>query len=446
MSTVLSFNAPVGTDGYKTDHRRQYPDGLERVDANFTPRSTKYASFKAPFYEDEIVHFGLQAYIKQFLIRDFGIFFELPKEVAVSRYKRIIDAYLGKDKVPMGHIEALHDLGYLPLRIQAIPEGECVKVRTPLSIFWNTHPDFGWLPNFLETIYSTYNWGPCTSATTAREYRKLLEYYCHITGGDQNFVDFQAHDFSFRGMFGPEAAMMSGGAHLTAFKGTDTIPALPWLEEFYNADVEKELVGCSVPATEHSVMCAGGIESERDTFKRLLELYPEGVVSVVSDTWDYWKVLRETLPSLKDDILARNGTLVIRPDSGNPIDIIAGTGIRVPDYFEFTPLEIYDSVLFKGLTHFCHLDQWYEAYQLEAEPYKTRYRKCDYHPQMDGSLQLLWDTFGGHQTHTCFRVLDSHIGLIYGDSITHERCADILERMRYKGFCSTCVVFGIGLT
>jgi nicotinamide phosphoribosyltransferase len=166
---------------------------------------------------------------------------------------------------------------------------------------------------------------PCTSATIARQYRKILDKYAAETSSTPDFVNWQAHDFSMRGMAGIEASLISGMGHLLSFTGTDTIPAIDVLERYYHADSDAELIGGSVAATEHSVMCMGTTEGEFDTFKRLIcDLYPKGIVSIVSDTWDLWKVLTDYLPRLKNEISSREGRVVIRPDSGDPVDIICG--------------------------------------------------------------------------------------------------------------------------
>jgi nicotinamide phosphoribosyltransferase len=266
-----------------------------------------------------------------------------------------------------------------------------------MLIIFNTHPDFFWLTNYLESVMSSYLWKPTTSATTARAYRKILDHYAKKTGTAAEFVQFQGHDFSFRGMSNPEDAALSGAGHLLSFVGTDSVLAIDLLEQYYGADAEKELVGCSVPATEHSVMCMGSKESEIDTFRRLInEVYPSGIVSIVSDTWDFWRVVTEYVATLKSDILARNGKVVIRPDSGDPVKIICGD------------------------------------------------EESRYLPAFKGAVECLWDIFGGTITETGHKLLDSHIGLIYGDSITPQRAIAILEGLESKGFASGNVVFGIG--
>jgi len=391
------------TDGYKVDHRSQYPTGTELVNSNWTPRSTKYAA-KVDGVDDRIVVFGYQAFILDYIIDEWSrTFFNQPKETVLQAYKRRINGYLGPDAITFDHIEALHDLGYMPISIRALPEGEKTFARIPHLVVENTLPEFFWITNFLESVMSCELWRPTTSATTARKYRKVLDKYCELTGGDPSFVDWQGHDFSFRGMGGRHDAASSGAGHLLSFTGTDTIPAIDFLETFYGANCDKELIGGSVPATEHSVMCMGTKESEIETFRRLItETYPKGVVSIVSDTWDFWQVVTEYLPALKPEILARTGgfpvdRVVIRPDSGDPVKIICGN----PNAEEGTP-------------------------------------------EYKGAIECLWNTFGGTLSSKGYKVLDPHIGLIYGDSITLDRCQDICQQLMDKGFASTNVVLGIG--
>ncbi|MDO6490086.1 MULTISPECIES: nicotinate phosphoribosyltransferase [unclassified Cellulophaga] len=386
------MNPLLYTDGYKVDHRRQYPEGTTLVYSNWTPRKSRIDAI------EEVVFFGLQYFIKKYIIEDFNTnFFGKPKKEIAEKYSRRINNYLGPNSVGIKHIEDLHDLGYLPMVIKALPEGSSVPIRVPMMTMYNTLPEFFWLTNYFETILSTTIWMPCTSATIAKQYRKILDKYAEETSTVPEFVDWQGHDFSMRGIAGMEAAVMSASGHLLSFSGTDTIPAIDFLEEYYNANSDTELVGGSVAATEHSVMCMGTNTGEEETFKRLItEVYPNGIVSIVSDTWDLWKVLTEYLPNLKEEVLARDGKVVIRPDSGDPADIICGNP--------------------NG---------------------KTKEEK-------KGVIELLWEIFSGKTNSKGYKELDPHIGAIYGDSITTERATDICERLKQKGFASTNVVLGIG--
>src|ERR1041385_3849981 len=238
------------TDGYKVDHRRQYPKNTVKVYSNLTPRKSRVPGV------DSIVFFGLTYFIKDVVIEEFKkTFFSPPKADVVKKYKRRLDNYLGPNDITYAHIESLHDLGYLPVTIKGLPEGALVKTGVPVLTITNEIGEFFWVPNFLETILSCELWPMCTSATTAFNYRLVFDSYALKTTGSTDFSStFQAHDFSFRGLVGRQAPPMIGAGHLTAFAGTDTIPAIDFLEEFYNADSDKELVGASVAATEHSVM------------------------------------------------------------------------------------------------------------------------------------------------------------------------------------------------
>lgn len=285
-------------DFYKTGHGPQYPRGTESVYSNLTPRSNKYAT------TERITVFGIHSFIAKRLIKDFNEnFFKQPLAKVLKKYQRRMDNALGKGVVTCGHIKELHDLGYLPLKIKALPEGVSVKPLIPVMTMINTLPQFFWLTNYLETIVSCEVWQPMTNMSVAREFFTILSDYAELTGVDPEIVKIQAHDFSMRGMAGLEAAAASGAAHMAAgFTGTDCVPAIDYLEDWYFADSDKEIVGCSVPATEHSVMCMGTKEDELATFKRILDLYPAGIKSIVSDTWNLWKVLTEYAPALREEI------------------------------------------------------------------------------------------------------------------------------------------------
>ena len=402
----MYLNPLMAIDFYKADHRRQYPEGTEYVYSNFTPRSAHHASQSVlADFDNRVVFFGLQGFIKHFLIDTWNReFFQREKQFVVAQYKRRMDASLGLDAVPVEHIEQLHDLGYLPIRIKALPEGSRVNLRVPMLTIVNTDPRFFWLTNYLETVLSAELWKPCTNATIAYEYKRLLNRYAIETGADQDFVMLQGHDFSCRGMSGIYDATQSGAGHLLSFIGTDVVSAIDYLIEYYDADETREVVGVSVPATEHSVMCMGSQESELNTFKRLVtEVYPQGIISIVSDTWDFWRVITEYAQTLKNEILSRRvnalglAKVVFRPDSGDPVKILCGD-----------PEAPKDSPAYKG------------------------------------AVECLWEIFGGSLTEKGYKQLHERVGLIYGDSITLQRAQEILAQLKAKGFSSTNVVFGIG--
>ena len=381
-------------DFYKISHREQYPDLTEVVYSTWTPRASRMNGV------NEVVAFGFQAFVKNYLIDFFNEnFFSRSKEDVVNEYARIIKNALGVERPDTHHIEDLHDLGHLPLKIKALPEGTLVPLRVPMLTIENTDPRFYWLTNYIETLASCELWQPATSATIAHEYRKILDKYALETAGSTEFVAFQGHDFSMRGMSSLQSAMASGAGHLLSFVGTDTIPALSYAESFYNANVEDAangyILGTSIPATEHSVQCAYG-NDDKYIENMISKVYPAGFVSIVSDGYDFWDVIGRVIPSLKDQIMARDGKVVIRPDSGDPVKIICGDP--------------------EGKT------------ELERK----------------GAIEALWDIFGGQVTAEGYKVLDEHIGLIYGDAITLRRCEEICEQLKQKGFASINCVFGIG--
>jgi len=345
---------------------------------------------------------GMQHFILDYLINEWNdTFFSKPKEKCVKYYKRIVSKGLAYD-VDCSHIEQLHDLGYLPIRIKSLPEGSFVPYGVPMFTIVNTLDDFYWVTNMLETVISDEMWLPITSATSYMWYRKNSLKYSELTCNDNSFVPFQNHDFSMRGMQGRHSAAISGFASIAMGSlGTDTIPAIMLAEDYYGA-TDEDQIAYSVNASEHSVQSAAIGETdyvdEYEPFKRLItEVYPNGIVSLVSDTRDFWKVVTETVPRLKDIILSRNGKLVIRPDSGDPVEIICGKQMDNP----VTPEE-------KGL------------------------------------IQCLWETFGGRVNSKGYMELDPHIGAIYGDSINTTRQDQIMSRLMDKGFASNNIVFGVG--
>lgn len=386
-------NPMINSDFYKIPHRVQYPEGTECVYSTWTPRRSLVEGV------NEVVAFGFQGFIKKFLIEYFndGFFFR-PKEEVLAEYERFITYTLGKEYANPDHIAKLWDLQYLPIKIKAVSEGTLIPIRVPMLTIESTHRDFFWLTNYLETMMSAELWMPTTSATLALQFRKILEKKAKETSDDYLMaLAFMAHDFHMRGASGVDAARrLIGPGHLLSFSGTDTMPAIDYMEKYYNANIETELVGSSVPATEHSVMCANG-QDEYEVFKRLItKVHPTGIVSIVSDTWDFWGIIEHVLPRLKDIIEKRDGKVVIRPDSGNPEKILCGD----PD--------------------------------------------SDNEFARKGLIRCLYEIFGGKVNSKGFIELAPCIGAIYGDAITIERCTNITNNLERQGFAGTNVVFGIG--
>ncbi len=428
--------ASMQKDVYKEFHSRAYHPDVSEVYANFTSRSGKLSNIEN---NDKVAFVGLQYFIKSYLLEEWSEFFKADKATAVANHKRIMSSMLGYT-VDVKYLEDLHDLGYLPLKIKALPEGMLVPYLVPPMTIVNTKAGFQWLTNMIETVLSCENWPIQTSTTTSVAYLKVFKEFAQKTGMPMEFVPFQGHDFSFRGMFGKHAAAMSGFGHLASgLVGTDTIPAVLFAEKYYGANVDKELVGSSVDATEHSVTCSWIMEGEIEFFKYLMkEQSPKGILSVVSDTWDFWTLVTDYLPQLKSEIMARDGTLVIRPDSGDPVKVLTGYKVSpVSDYKELfeTQKEAEKEAILNG----------FEAYRFNGQYYglednnTIELMECE----VKGLIECLWDIFGGTTTSKGYKLLDDHIGAIYGDAITLIRQRQILQRLMDKGFASK-VVLGIG--
>jgi nicotinamide phosphoribosyltransferase len=460
------MNPFLATDGYKTGHHKMYPQGTTLVYSNFTPRSNKYA----PKGCDKVVSFGQQMVMQQIHELFNTYFFKRSWSVVGEEIKREYSLYLNED-YNTDHIYELWKLGYLPIRVKAIKEGTLVPIGVPVLTIVNTNSDFYWLTNFLETLISTLLWKALTSATIANSFRNLLLEKARESDIENlGFVDYQAHDFSMRGMDSLGAVVSSGIGHALSFLGFDGLPVIHGARKYYD---ELGAVGHSINATEHSVMCAGGDENELETFRYLMKQFPTGNLSIVSDTWDLWKVLTIILPTLKEEILTRDGKVVIRPDSGDPVEIICGKNTRtiVADSYEDF-LEEAEEILHEELTDQTPhgecggdiSDRFYydgKLYDVNYKPDWNRYDKQYYfienfggnkttakelevNPADKGVIELLWDLFGGTINKQGYKVLDPHIGAIYGDSINRDRAERICERLMEKGFATTNMVFGIG--
>lgn len=464
----MKLHAASVTDGYKLSHGAMYADGTTKVYSNLTPRSDKiYRRNCTPFYDGQLVWVGAQGAVQE-IKEMWDAFFASPKEQVVGRFARRMAGYLGGYEPAVKAIAELHDVGYLPLQFKSLPEGSKVSFGIPVMTVTNILPQFYWLTNYLETVISDLTWKTATNATIAAEYKAICKHYAQLTGTDDFTVSIQCHDFSMRGMSGPEDAARAGFAHLTQFIGTDTLPAMDFAQDYYDAK-DDELIAISVPATEHAVATSNILKIEADltvdapgyTGQRLeaeqqfmydliTRKFPTGIVSYVADSFDFWAVLTDILPNLKDVILTREasnvapGKLVIRPDSGDPVEVVCGLR-QVPEGANLTDecLESdYDVIEQDG--KFYRFETDYEWSYGESYIKGVELLEEVSEAEVKGAIQLLWETFGGTETATGHKLLDSHIGLIYGDSITTKRAEEILRRLADKGFASGNVVFGVG--
>lgn len=392
MFNTINRNPILWTDGYKLCHKDQYPDHTNWVYETWTPRMSRIEGVT------HVAFWGLQGALSEMTQSFDEYFFSKPENEVVSQYEEAIHNIFEITNPNFAkthnseHIRALHRLGYLPIKIKALSEGSLVPIGVPMFTIENTHPSFFWLPGYLETQLSSYIWSPMTSATIANLYKRILTKYADQTS-DSSKVETQAGDFSMRGMSSPESAYRTGGGHLLSFRVSATVSVKDYLQTYYNA---KKDVLIYTPSTEHSVMCSYG-ENEVEAFRHLItNVYPSGNIAIVSDTYDLWNVVDNVLPQLKETILNRDGKVTIRPDSGDPILIVCGD-----------------------------------------KDGKTETIK-------KGIVERLYELFGGTTNSKGYKELDSHIGVVYGDSITPDRAEQICDRLMKKGFASTNVILGIG--
>lgn len=392
------------SDGYKTSHKRMLAPGTTRLYGTWIPRSLKYA---APGI-NQVVSFGQQLAVRWLHDEFEENFFNQSSNVAM-KFAKDMSMYLGAP-YDADHFKALHALQYLPVKIKALPEGIETPVNIPHQTFINTVDGFGWLTLYLETIISSLSWKSSTSATLALRYKRNAVEWVNKTDSDNLWlVDYMCHDFSARGL-DPFSMLASGLGHATSHRGSDTLIVIPGARYFYG-ESEDEVCINSVNASEHSVSTTKIFTvGEKQMIIDWLREFPTGILSIVADTFDLWKLLTEYIadPEVKALILARDGKLVIRPDSGDPVDIICG--------------EVRELVSI-----------------VQNSDTKDLYR-----PKDRGVVEILWDIFGGDISKEGYKRLDPHIGAIYGDSINLERQIQIYDRLAKKGFAATNIILGVG--
>ena len=369
------------SDTYKHTHPRMYPQNLTKLVSYLTPRKNMSPAFP------NMVFFGLQAFILDYLITGFNEqFFDLPINEVEREYKRYMDVQIGIENTEWPKIKALHELGYLPLEIRALPEGSVVNMGIPVVEMTNTHPDFAWVVQWVECILQAELWAPCAYATIGKAYHDLAKkYYSETTGGADPFMAMA--DFGMRGMSCMEDSIRTSASWLLSFNKTSTIPALPYIDKYYGANCARYGIGKGAVSVEHSVVAAwyALYGEEKSLIKKLLTVdYPNTSFSYVADTYDYWYNVDVVIPSLKDEIMAHNGKLLIRPDSGDMVKIVIRT------------------------------------------------------------VQKLWDDFGGTVNAKGYKELDPHVGVILGDGCTLNKVYEVYEILKQLGFAANNVVFGVG--
>lgn len=371
----MKTNLILATDSYKLNHWHQYPQDTEAVYSYFEAREgAKY---------DSTVFFGLQYIIKRYLAGQVVSFED------VSEARELAAAHFGSNDLfnyrGWSHIVADHG-GRLPLRIRAVPEGTPVPVGNVMMTVENACPECYWLTNAMESLL-THVWYPSTVATLSRETLGMIGRWLDETALSRDGLQFKLHDFGYRGASSHETAALGGCAHLVNGLGTDTLPAMLLARDYYGAPLDG--LAYSVPATEHSVMTAEGREGEQEIVARLLREYPTGILSIVADSYDIYGFVQRLGTVHKDAVMARDGKVVVRPDS-------------------VTPQHPTPEALTAAL-----MDQMYHL-------------------------------FGGHANSKGYRVLDEHVGMLWGDGIDPEGINRILAELALHSFSAENMVFGMG--
>jgi nicotinamide phosphoribosyltransferase len=368
MQTITtSSNILLHTDSYKPSHWKQYPKGTEYVYSFFESRGGEFPS---------TTFFGLQYIIKKYLMG--GVV--TPEKIKEA--KELLALHFGRPDIfnseGWEYILREHG-GRLPVRIRAVKEGAKVPTKNVLMTIENTDPACGWLTNYLETILSLV-WYPTTVATQSSQMHDSIMHYLEETG-DPSLIAFKLHDFGFRGSSSVESAGIGGLAHLVNFMGTDTLEALRVARDYYH----EPIAGFSIPAAEHSTITSWGKSEEGQAFKNMLDQFPSGLVAVVSDSYNIYNAVENIWgKDLREQVLARDGTLVVRPDSGEPSKVV---------------VEI---------------------------------------------LELLGRAFGYTVNQKGYKVLDPHVRVIQGDGINRHSLPEILEAMKCAGWSADNVAFGSG--
>lgn len=432
----------------------------------YTPRMSRLKDV------DTVVLFGLQAFIKEYLIDGFKQnFFDRSEEEVIAEYERVLNYTLGVGSYDSQKVRDLHRLGYLPLAISAVPEGKSTKVGVPQIEITNTHPNFVWLVNTIETMLSCTMWHTQVSAEVGRRYRKIVDEYVCQTCEDNVNPRTLLGDFSMRGQQSVESAIKSSAGWCLSFNNTATVPAILWLEDNYNCDCSMERVAFGAISTEHSVMCSNyAVDGDEIThIKRLLtEIYPNHSFSMVSDSYDYWNLVTNILPQCKDEIMAHNGTLAIRGDSGDPVEVIAGKSINYIDEIEdFSDPIAYikewardweidddgDKYFYcDGKYYKAHIvcdwtserGAWTDAKYYYVDDYSVTIEEVAPNAELLGTVWAL-DQIVGHTINSKgYKVLNPKLKAIYGDSITPQRCEAIYRRLEAQGYAINNVSLGVG--
>ncbi|MEJ2406861.1 MAG: nicotinate phosphoribosyltransferase [Candidatus Thiodiazotropha sp.] len=362
-----SNNLILNSDSYKASHFLQYPAGTAYVSSYIESRGGRYP---------QTLFFGLQAFLKQYLTTPIS-------QDDIDEAEELLTAH-GLPFNREGWRTILQQYGgYLPLSIEAAPEGSVIPTGNVMLQVVNTDPSVPWLTSYLETALLRAIWYPTTVATFSYQVHQLIKSYLEETADSTDGLAFKLHDFGARGTSSNETAALGGLAHLVNFQGTDTVAALIAARRWYDSD----MAGFSIPAAEHSTITSWGEENEAAAYRNMLNQFAgEGrLLAVVSDSYDLWHALDNLWGgALRDEVIDNGGTLVIRPDSGDPVKVVTET------------------------------------------------------------LERLMNKFGARVNSKGYRVLPDYLRVIQGDGINPDAIAEILAAMKARGQSADNIAFGMG--
>lgn len=357
----MKSNFFLNSDSYKLGHFLQYPANTAKIYEYIESRK-----------DINVLFFGLQMYLKK-LNASFPTMTDVEFAKVFAEKHGVCFNYEGA--------KALVELGYFPLRIKAVKEGTYLSGKNVLVTIENTHPDFEWLVGILETQILRAVWYPSTVATYSKELKIIISKYLLETQGSIDSLPFKMHDFGARSSTSTESSGIGGAAHLVNFMGTDTMEGIMATMEYYDSDMS----GFSVVAAEHSTITSWGEEGELDAYSNLIDTFPTGILSVVSDSYDLERAVRDYFgKQLKDKILARDGVFVVRPDSGEPVEVVMSV------------------------------------------------------------LGWLEEGFGSYKNNKNYKVLNDKVRIIQGDGVDLNKIEEILETMKNAGWSAENLVFGMG--
>lgn len=479
------MNSILKTDFYKVTHMLQYRDNISHFTSYLTPRGSRFQSI------DKMVVFGIANFVNEYLFKGFNEeFFNAEWPLVRNEVVEVLENGLGYPQRLVNNtlvkIEALHNLGYLPIEINGLPEGTLCPMQVPAIEIRSTHPDFAWVAQSIESILSCEFWHPAISATMALEYKKIAKAAYDKTVDDNISHMTAMCDFSMRGQESYDSAVASGAAFLISFYNCSTIESRRYIRENYN-DTKPERVN-GLTSTEHSVMCSDYAicGDERETFRRLLtEVYPDTSFAAVSDSYDFWNVVTNILPSLREEIEAHNGFIGIRHDSDEPVHALCG----IPqfnfnkiysfneDIFHISDEEEFEDFIYEFMNdNYPKVDEAFEAYfEYTNKPeeenheeqffsgvykiipvvYKHDYDFDEYGYEIQkvrdslsyedkGMVESLYELFGGYTNSKGYKVINPKLKAVYGDSITIPRAKEIYKRLEEKGFAANNVSLGVG--